>query len=334
MAASIAMRNPSSSPARALSSFTTLCAAGLLFGVSACSGDSPVALETDSATLYWALHTDIPAATVALGGTQQLTATPVYPSGGAIAGLAAPSFRSADSSKVKVTTGGLVTGVALTPGTAIIASLTVNGVTNVDTTLVAVTATSAVVTDFVLDGSAPYTVTSGSSKFIMPSVRDNHGVPLFGLAVKYRSLDTITAAIQPQTGAAVLSGMLAGKVLVIATTTSYGVTVTDTIEYRVVNPTSITINCVGSATPFPGAPTYFPTGPYLIQTGGSINFSNASGAAQSITFTTGLANVPGGNIASLSPGPPVTRTFPTAGSYRFVDAYGNAGLVVAQDPTP
>jgi hypothetical protein len=300
----------------------------LVGAIVSCSGDSPVALHADSANLFWAVRLDIPAATIAVGGTQQLVATPVSPSGAPLEGLPMPAFRSSDETKVTVSPDGVLTAVAVTPGTTVIASLTVDGLTNVDTTTVVVTPTSAVVQSFSLDGAAPYTVVRGSAKLITPSIMDDHGQALLGLAVKYVSLDTIIASIQQQPGSVYLTGKAPGKVRVAASMTGYGVTKVDTIEYTVTNPTSLFITCIGMVR-FPGQQPFLPTGPYFLKTNGTVSFSNGMAISNSITFD----DVPGApdDITLGLPGTPTVRQFTTAGAYRFTDAYGNTGLVVVQD---
>lgn len=81
-------------------------------------------------------------ATLRIGDTVRLTATPLDAQGTAVTGLPAPTFESSEPSTASVDASGLVTGLA--QGTAVIrAALTADGTTGTDSATLTVTTTAA-----------------------------------------------------------------------------------------------------------------------------------------------------------------------------------------------
>ena len=100
-------------------------------------------------------------ATIEVGATQAVTATPRDQGGTAMSGLPAATFTSSDQGKATVSTSGVVTGVAAGQST-ITASLTHNGVTRTGTSVITVNAappTGATVQAGLSTSFSPTTVT-------------------------------------------------------------------------------------------------------------------------------------------------------------------------------
>ena len=100
--------------------------------VTARAGTVTDSKELTVAQRFAALALTPPTASIAPGGTQQLTATARDAGGAAIAGVTGVAFSSSDEGKARVSASGLVTGVAV--GTATItAALTRDGVSRTAT---------------------------------------------------------------------------------------------------------------------------------------------------------------------------------------------------------
>jgi hypothetical protein len=298
-----------------------VAAAAFTFALAGCSGDSPVALRQNS--VFWAVKTDVEAASIVLGGTQQLTATPLDPTGAPIPELPAPTFVSLDPAHVTVSSTGLVTGVAVTPGVSVVASLKVNGVTNTDTTVIAVTPTTSVLGTFRIDTTGPFFIDKGSTKFVMPIVNDDHGIRLANQPVKYTSLNPLLATVQGGAGSLVITANAVGQVRIAATTTAYGVTKVDTVAYTIRYPLSLSVTCL----PLAQQP-FLPAPPFIIGTGGTVTLRNGTSSPLTITFTGDTTNVSPAST-TLSFGGSVTFHFPVAGVYNFLTSTGlSAGILV------
>lgn len=290
-------------------------AACVLIGLAAmlaCGADSPVSTGHDLNTLYWSLTNDVKAAVVVVGGTQRVVATPRNAYGDAIPGLPAPTFQSVDPTKVTVTADGLVTGVATTTGTQVIATLTAGGVTSVDTSVVAVTAQrKAIRTFFIRPPVSPTDtlVTINGIKVIPLSVIDSAGAPVTGLALYYKSSNPVAGQIL----SSFVRGISKGSTTVVVSTTAYGVAWRDSIRYAIIYPTTATIYDFDPATLSPAAAVIGP--------GGTVTFSNYTSGTINVTFDDST-HVTNGNIASLSAFASQSRTFPTAGTFVFRNTLG------------
>jgi plastocyanin len=220
----------------------------VLLLIPACRADSVVE-PTGSDDVFWSLTLDHRSLTLAVGSsweTQQLTATPRNSAGEALEGLPAPTFSTTNVNTVQVTQGGLLTAVGVTAGTLVVASLTVGGVTHADTATVAVTPDPA---GLVLSSFSIHPVAPDSAKFALggtilepirtltPIALDQNGAPLLGLPVRFTSLDRRVATIDPWSGT--ITGLSIGSVSFVATTTAYGVTLSDTLPYAIGYPANV-----------------------------------------------------------------------------------------------
>lgn len=147
MAAAIATRRRRLSSRRRIPALvlSVLVSAAL----AACGSDTTGPAPVPADQLFWAIHLNARAITLALTqpyDTVQLTATPVTPTGTPLPDAGVVSYQALDST-VAVNPTGLVTAHYVTGLTHVVASLTVHGVTHVDTTFFAVTPTRAFALD-------------------------------------------------------------------------------------------------------------------------------------------------------------------------------------------
>lgn len=306
----------------------------LLQAMTGCNPEELVSLRHPDPTLiFWSLTTDIQATTLAVGGQQQLVATPRYASGDPIANTPVATFRSTDPTRVSVNETGMLTGVAATTGLNVIASMTVDGVTNADTTRVIVTATSRELASIELVTN-PVTVGTvigmGFDQNITFIARDAAGATIPGLAVAFHSLDPTVAAFFPTR----IVPRQRGTARFVATTTSYGVTAADTVTFTIVYPTRAAIRMVNSAT----APLSFSPNSAIVGVGAVVTWTNATGlnTAESgdVTFDNGVENIQGGHIPALARLGVASRTFLAAGTYSYKNSLNGATgtIIVRENP--
>ncbi|HKU61454.1 MAG TPA: hypothetical protein VJQ44_09585 [Gemmatimonadales bacterium] len=223
--------------------------------LAACGSDEVVSPVDTSASTYWALRLDRQAITLGIAApydTLRLVATPVSSSGEPIEGPKPATFTTTNVNTVAVHADGRLQAKALTPGAQIIASLTYKGVTHADTATVAVTRDPGALTvaSFSIQPVAP-----DSARFaiagsllepfhnIAATVLDAAGNPLFGLPVRYRSLDETAALVDPWSGT--VSGLKLGYFPVVATMTAYGRSFSDTLRFRIQRPAYAKVNVFG-----------------------------------------------------------------------------------------
>ncbi len=163
-------------------------------------------------------------------------------------------------------------------------------------------------------------VAVGSIKYLTVAATDSSDLPLSGLSVKYTL--TNPAVLRVLSGPS-LYGVVYGKTKIIASTTSYGVTRSDTVEYAVKYATTASVYL---STPYPGSSPLYPIKVY-IGVGGTVTWWNYSTGSGAITFDNGGANIPDGNIASIGYSMTGSRTFPIAGVYQYKDAYGTVAVI-------
>lgn len=324
--------------------FHAICRRALIAGMLpiamvACMGDKIATVTTPNiATLYWSLHNNIRAVTVAVGGHQQLSLTPQTVSGAPIANAPTPAFLSGDSTKVTVDAHGLVTGVAETQGVPVIASLTLDQITYVDTTIVAVTPTSAVLQSVQLaipPGGAILGV--GGPPAVLDAVAlDDHGAPIPGVAISITTSDSNKVMLFSYGGPTMVQPVLLGQVLIIATTTSYGITKADTVQFTVQYGTQGQV-VAQSNSPCPGCPNRATLSPdaIAIGVGGTVTFSNYTSAPMDIAFDNNIANVVGGNIPNIDVFDQQSRQFIAAGTYKYHSTLLNVtgAIIVHDQPT-
>ena len=306
------MRSVNDSPPRAViaRARTVRSLAALLLGVVTlvrCGDIQPVepySPITDPAALFMSLtldHKAINLSTVAPYDELQLTATPRDANGAAMVGMAAPTIRSSDTTKVSVTPDGRLQARAPGDGIRVIAELVAEGnVRHADTAIVNVTSDSAPhmldvlsldpVGEEAVWPMVPLQSVLGQILFALSSGRsfqpafdlktlDSEGNPIPGLAVEYESLDPDIVTLEPTFGSITL--LQPGDARVVVRTTAYGVSIADTTVFTVTLPL---INAVAIQ---PGAqdspPTVQPK-TLTVRPGGYVFWSNTTADSVSVTF--------------------------------------------------
>lgn len=236
-------------------------------GLAGCGGFDPVATyeqNTDPTKLFMALTIDHPAVNLSTApgyNTLQLTATPRNAVGEPMTDLPEPVFHleaDADSTKVTVTSAGLLTARGATSGIGVlvIAELRAgDNVRQVDSTLVKVvtnamppvlaslsvqpvSSDSAIrsMSACCLGPSALTFVGLAPLDLLSPVALDAADVPIADLAIEYTSLDPTVATINRWSGQA--RYLSPGQARLAVRTTAYGITKADTVVYTVTLPIS------------------------------------------------------------------------------------------------
>lgn len=236
-----------------------LAFAAAMLAVAACGTElspaRPVA-PSDASRMYWSLalsHRAITLAMVPPYDTIRLTATPLDAHGEALTATSAATFTSSDLHTVQVDSTGLIRAIAPGSNILVIATLAEGNLIHVDTALVNVTSDTApqpVValsihpagTDSVVLRGGPFQFLGGRTS--LPVVATNAmGDTLTDLALEVASSDTTIAkmcgvsSVQVDVCASMSNGSgRPGRVRIIASTTTYGVTVADTMQVSVTPP--------------------------------------------------------------------------------------------------
>jgi hypothetical protein len=211
----------------------------------ACGSDSLKPSIIDSKKLYWELELNHRAVTLGTPGsgydTLILVATPRNTDGDPLTGLPAPQFTSSDVERVRVMSNGKLEAVAQTSSHVwVYATLTAGNVKHSDSVQVRVvnTATPTVLTSFSVDPVPPDSakqaagiVTSSVQPVLPVRALDANGDPITGLPVYFRSSDPLIATVHRATGAII--GYRTGTATLYATTTAFGVTKSDTLQYQI-----------------------------------------------------------------------------------------------------
>ena len=276
--------------------------------LAGCGGLEPVAPYspiTDPAKLFMSLSIDhgaVNLSTAAPYDQLQLTATPRASGGVPMTGLAAPTFRSSDTTKVWVSPDGLLQARDAATDIQVIAELTADGnIRHADTALVNVTADPApqMLDVFSLEpgnaegavwpmislqsifGQILFTMATGQSFQPAYSVRalDASGNAIPDLRIEYESLDPDTALVHPVFGHITLSQP--GTARIVARTTAYGVSRADTTVFTVTLPV---INGVLIQPGRRGAPATAQPSTLTVRPGGYVTWPNLTQDSVSITF--------------------------------------------------
>jgi hypothetical protein len=172
-------------------------------------------------------------ASVVVGGTQQLTATPKDASGGTVSGTTA-TWTSANQAVATVSSSGLVTGVTIGSTTV---SARINGVAGTAT----VNVTPPPVASVAIEPAAPSTTVGGTVQ-LTATPRDASGNPIAGRVVTWSSANQTIATVGVANG--LVAGVSVGSTQIIATAEGVtgSVTVTITPAGPALTITSITPN--------------------------------------------------------------------------------------------
>ena len=277
--------------------------------LAGCSNLDPVASyapTTDPAALFMALtldHRAINLAAVAPYAEFQLTATPRDARGEAMSGLASPTFRSSDTTRVWVTSDGLLQARKSGRNIKVIAELVADGnIRHADTAIVNVTtSTSPPMLDRLqiqpAGGEAVWhmqtsSIAAGRGQILFAiaanrvltngippvSALDSTGASITGLALEYASLDPDIAQVS-RSGA--VAALQPGEVRVVARTTAYGVTKADTMVFTVTMP--IINGVLVAPGPSNGPPSVSAT-TVRIRPGGYVFWTNQTADSVSVSF--------------------------------------------------
>ena len=230
---------------------------------------------------------------VAVGATQPLAVTAFNGRGTVLAG-AAPKFRSADTTKVQVSSTGVVTGVA-NGTTLVIASVTNAGVTKADTVTVRVSSAGATALGSLSLGTAPVTLAGNCTRFVAPTITDASGAPITpgssGITNPYYvSRNTTVASTSNNATNATLTGVGVGTTYLVGTLTSGGVTKTDSVRVDVAASGTKAVK-IADAGPNPAAVT--------LPAGCLVSFKNAASKPVDITFVSSAPTTTGGTAPAL-----------------------------------
>lgn len=259
---------------------------------------------TDPAQVYAALtldHGAINLSTVAPFNTIQLTATPRDGLGQPMIGLPAPTFRSSQPLRVRVSHDGRIEALQTGTGILVIAELRVgkDSVQRLDTARVNVTATAAppILDRLELDPVSPETAAWGlepsvssilgplllfTGRFFAPRLApralDPAGNAIAGLVIDFESLDP--AVVRWESSFSELNMLSLGQARMVAHTTAYGVTKADTVTFTVKLPLYQTIT-LHPATRTAGA---LEPSEIRLRSGGWVLWDNRSGQLADVTF--------------------------------------------------
>jgi plastocyanin len=298
----------------------------LALAVSACGGGGAAGTPSEvepgggGTTAPASLALNHTTASIAAGGTLQLSATPVNAGGAAMTGLPAPSWSTSDAA-VATVSGGMVSGVG--PGTATItATLTAGGATRTAIATVTVTPRAPAFTTLTLTGG---TVAVGATLPLTATALDQNGQPMGGLpAPSYVTSDASRATVS---AAGVVTGVAAGSATITASLTAGGVTRTAAA--------TVTVTAApqggGNSATVRGLEHAFSPASVTITAGGTVTWTMVDDE-HDVTWTG--AAPPQGNIPKMDEGESVTRTFPAAGTYTYRCArhenHNETGTVIVQ----
>jgi hypothetical protein len=337
-----------------------------LLGAVGCGTDSVAPRPTDVSTLYWALALDHHAVTLATSApvdTLTLMATPRNSAGAPLSGRGSVTFTSSDVARLRVSPMGVLQALAPGSGIVVVATLQVGNLTHVDTAFVDITTSVPAhpLARLSIHPMPPDSAKLGVFELATPhkqlplQLLDTLGDSIPGLRVDFQSLDPTTASVDRQTG--VVTGIRPGRVLLVATTTAYGVTRGDTLPFTIGLPVFYAIRVdAGSVV---GAPTLTGFRPSEVRVGmgatiiwswafdlpaTDITFDDPTNVAQdTVGYFHFGANTGSGNIQppdSCSASVPYAqvlnclraRAFPVPGVYRFHSkSTGATGQVTVVD---
>ena len=233
---------------------------GMLCLIAALGCNTEQFTDVPSESNFYFIRLSPEAASIAVGQTQQVSVT-AYDAGPCSAAACSPfapgnpvtveglpTFRSTDTTRVRVSSTGLVSGIAAGTASVIARLQNIPGTTNsisvsrVDTTVFTVTATPVSLGTIQLAGRAvgtANTIGAGSTLALVTTITNsgNAAVTNVGRA-QYYSGNTTVATVST-TGT--VTGVQPGNATIFATITVGGVTRTTTFDVRVTQPVSATV---------------------------------------------------------------------------------------------
>jgi hypothetical protein len=259
------------------------------------------------------------ATTLAVGGTQQLTVTPLNLTGAPLPGGSAAVFASSDSTHISISPTGVITALQPTVGGPMFFTVTLqlNGVTHADTGYVSVTPTPQAAASLTIE--PPALVPANLVVTVPAVVLDSNGNVLSGIYPYFWVSQNSGASIAASQGT--LSSATIGTAWVHASVTAYGVPLQDSVQITFTYPASGYVeftNNGAAITATNGVPV---VDSLWISAGGGVLFVDIStDTTMSVIFDDSTAVV-GANIHGLGlnsgVGPIVRLLFPAAGTYNW-----------------
>lgn len=365
----------------------------LVFLVLGCGGETVApyqpATGQEAAGLYWDLtldHHAVTLSTVAPYDTIRLTATPRDARGAPLVGLGPVTYRLSDPDLAEVSADGLVR--ARSTGTEfVVVELVADGVQHTDQVTIRITDDSAPPALASLsihpeppdsttwpvtgDGTSVSIGPDGSVHYLpiklymMRGATDSAGNTIPGLPIALTSSDqsVVSTVFAVGDNKVLMFPRTTGRTTIIASTTAYGVTAADTVEFTVTMPVFSVVQ-IDQRPAYLGGPMQFAFAPeeVTVSPGGNVVWVNMSGQPVDVVFddtpnvaehgAVSCANAgitdPGGtgNIAAFGelqdPQAPTlsaencrSRSFPVPGVYAYHSALTGATgrVVVTTGPT-
>lgn len=359
---------------------THFFALGLVVTASSCSTDADFSPPTDIGNVYWSVrlnHNAIILSTENPYNSVQLEAVPHTPDDvewewdGAVEDSPAitTTWFSTDSSKVRVTSDGLLTARAVTTssGVNIIVRKQIKNITHLDTARVVVTSLPDPprVKSLSMDLADSSKRASGIFPLLIPTiVTDSNNSQLIGIPVTYRTSNTeLTKFNNKWTGSLSYQLWVSGNTNIIASSYVYGVSIKDSLALEIGYPLSVLIgfpSVVQTPISSGGIEHRLRTSLQEIGPGGEVFWENSSGvrpssytgillpaADMSVVFddpsnvleANGLNASGEGNIDNI-PGDPTLsvanrrrhRRFTQPGEYRYtIQPWGFRGTVIVHE---
>lgn len=291
---------------------STMIGIGAVVVLSACS-EAPTtpAQEMNGSVVVGHVRVDPEAAVIAAGGTQQLTTTVTALDGTPITTYDTIQYVSLDSSKVTVSSAGLVTArtgsrAATDAPVGVAVLVTQHGVTQTDTAYIAVVETAGSSPTFSMaDASSGDKVAVGDFKSVTPSITYFDGsntVTLQGYQVPI-NIRVEQPALAMRTSPTSFKPILAqGQVTISATVVVFGTPLTDSVTYSLGDPASVRIYLSQSGLTWQqqAGSAFSSSAVFYLQTGGELDVTNFASIG---THTVGLTCTASGS--GVAP-PPVT----------------------------
>lgn len=330
-------------PRRARAGVAVLGATFVTIFALACGTDYvTIPKPTGSGRLFASLvlnHHAIALSMTAPSNTIQLTAAALNAQGAPLDGAGHATFSLSDTGSVSITPDGVITATAPATGVQVIASLTDGNLTHRDTAYVNVNDVTPppVLASFSIQplpgDSAKTAALDGFGLFglkpILPQAADAGGTPIDGLPVFFSTADPTVATVDPATG--VVTGVRPGTVKIRATTTAYGVTMSDSLVLTITPPLIGLVSAnpttpAGSTTPAlawaPGTIEISAGGTVLFVTQSTtqdidVVFDDPADVAESFLAPSGGGDIPLFRALPDNGGAFVARSFPVPGSYNY-----------------
>jgi hypothetical protein len=265
--------------------------------------------------LFMSVAVSPQATTLAVGGTQQVTVTPLNPSGTPLAGGSAAVFASSDSTHITISPTGVITALQPTVGGPMFFTVTLqlHGVTHVDTAYVSVTPTRQAAASLTINPPPLVPIYDQTPVTVPVVVLDSNGNVLSGIYPYFSVSQNSGATIAASLGT--LTGVSLGKAWVHASVTAYGVPLQDSVQVTFTYPLFEFIQFANNGSALTATNGIPGVDSVWLSAGGQVVVFNNSTDSISVIFDDSTAVV-GANIHGLGASLAFLQ-FPTAGTYNW-----------------